>query len=203
MAGVTGNVSINVSIGNNQIAVSAQLADDASIIVSPVTALPVAQAGTITAGTATMASAGHGIETADTVTAFWTESGVSKYRYGCVVGTVNGTAVPLSGGAGDTLPGSGAAIVLGVEHAETASCDGDYVTLAAAGGQRAGYARVINESGSVLSNGPIGPEALVFWYAASGLANPYAGELMAQIFFANGDVSYTNEVTALVLYDNE
>jgi hypothetical protein len=77
-----------------------------------------AKEGTITDGTATLA-ADHGILTADVVDVYWSDG----LRRGCTVGTVNGTAVPLTGGVGDSLPTSGEAIAL----AKQSTIDMDFV----------------------------------------------------------------------------
>lgn len=67
--------------------------------------LGAAQAGTLTtrgsatAGTLTLGAA-HTIQTADVIDIYWS----GGRRYNVTVGTVSGTSVPFSGGAGDNLP---------------------------------------------------------------------------------------------------
>lgn len=93
-------------------------------------ALPVGQAGTLstrtsdTVGEATLGAA-HGIETGDIVDIYWS-GGV---RYGVTVGTVAGTAVPFSLGAGDNLPTASTAIVMTKQVTFDCHIDGDDVQV--------------------------------------------------------------------------
>lgn len=93
-------------------------------------ALPAGKAGTLTTrtdntdGTATLGT-GHGIATGNTVDIYW----AGGVRYGVTVGTVSGTSVPFSGGAGDNLPTESTAIVMTKQVPFTAHIDGDKVQL--------------------------------------------------------------------------
>lgn len=64
-------------------------------------------------GTLTM-NPGHGIATANRLDVYW----VTGARYGCVVGTVAGDSVPLTGGTGDDLPALNSAITAMVPQLE-------------------------------------------------------------------------------------
>lgn len=76
---------------------------------------PAAKAGTLstrtdnTSGTLTL-TAGHGIATGNTIDLYWTENGIAGKRRNVTVGTVAGTSVPISGGAGDNLPSQTTAV---------------------------------------------------------------------------------------------
>lgn len=77
-------------------------------------AVPAAKEGTLTTrstdttGTITLA-ADHGVTTGATVDLYW----AGGLRYGVTVGTVSGTAVPISGGAGTVLPAQDTAVTVG------------------------------------------------------------------------------------------
>ena len=66
-------------------------------------ALNLGKVGTISSGPATLA-ADHGITTGQIADVYFS----AGIRYGCTVGTVSGTSVPLTSGAGTALPSSGA-----------------------------------------------------------------------------------------------
>lgn len=89
--------------------------------------LPAAQAGALTtrtsdsAGTITMTSGDHTIETADVIDIYW----AGGVRYGAVVGTVSTTAVPITGGSGDNLPAADTALTLVPQFDFNVAIDGD------------------------------------------------------------------------------
>lgn len=97
------NYTMNMSAGG--VSISGVVARTADSGTGLDIAVPAAKEGTLTtrtsdtAGTVTLA-ADHGVETADVVDLYFT----GGIRYGVTVGTVSGTSVPISGGAGTVLP---------------------------------------------------------------------------------------------------
>lgn len=94
--------------------------------------LPSAKAGTLstrtsdTAGTLTLAE-NHGIETADKIDLYW----AGGRRYNVTVGTVSGTSVPISDGAGDNLPAEDAEVTAGIRVTLDTDFDGDKLAVLA------------------------------------------------------------------------
>lgn len=120
---------MNMSAGGVSISGSVQRTSDGAIGLD--VAVPGAKVGELTtrgsatAGTITL-EADHGITTADTVDIYW-DGGM---RFGVTVGTVSGTAVPISSGTGDDLPAEDADIsVAPIAIAEIAITGDDLIIL--------------------------------------------------------------------------
>ena len=106
------NYTMNMAAGG--VSINGVVARSSDSAISIDVAVPAAKVGTLTTrtsdtvGTITLA-ADHGVTTAAIVDLYFT-GGV---RYGVTVGTVSGTSVPFSLGAGDNLPAEASAITVG------------------------------------------------------------------------------------------
>lgn len=196
---VNAKLKIDGQVGSQVPSANIAVTDNLAFEIS--TLLPAAQPGTITSSTVTMTNANHGIATGNTVDAFWTDTGgVARCRYGCTVGTVAGTSVPLSGGAGDALPTGGAAIVLGLETAFNVGLPGSDVSLLLIGASTSGHCQIQNGAGTALVHQVIGSGAPVLWWSGQGITNPLAGQTVAKIILSNADVAAGNAITGGITY---
>lgn len=125
---VTTNATINMSAGGVTITGSKSRTADSGVGYD--LAIPPAKEGVLTtrtsdtAGTITL-GADHGITTADTVDLYWS----GGLRYGVTVGTVSGTSVPFSGGAGDDLPAEDDPITVGPVVSANVEIDGTNIII--------------------------------------------------------------------------
>lgn len=126
------SITYGVSVSGGGISMQSSIVRTGSASIGLAEVLPAAKTGTLstrtddTDGELTM-SAGHGITTGSLIDLYW-DGGV---RYGVVVGTVAGNAVPISGGAGDDLPLSATAITATLRTIANLLIDGDNVGLIA------------------------------------------------------------------------
>jgi hypothetical protein len=124
----SGTYAITVSAGGVSISMNATRVADSGKGWDPI--LPAGKAGTLTTrtsdtvGEATLGS-GHGITTGITVDIYW----AGGRRYNVNVGTVAGTIVPFSGGAGDVLPITTTALVVTPQVQINTTIDGDALEL--------------------------------------------------------------------------
>jgi hypothetical protein len=180
---------------------------DGDILKDPV--LNAAKTGVLTTrtsnsvGTLTM-DPGHGIVTADRLDLFWADpllaDGVGQ-RYGCVVGTVAGNSVPLTGGAGDNLPLAATPITAAVPQLETFPVTAANLEdlLAKTDGGAPGWAVFYQADGTTLvAAARITPVTHYIWTASSGLATPFGADV-AKVYLSHGDATAARRVTAQAL----
>lgn len=184
----TGNVSLSCTIAG--VSISSTITRTGEGAVSQEVTLAAGEAGSLTtrtsdsAGTITM-DAATVIETADEVDVFW----ASGKRYGVTVGTVSGTTVPISGGAGDNLPVQDTALTISVRTSINMDFDGDQVKQ-----------MVISSSGRAstefLTSGSVSIKAVEtpageFWLFADGQGetNPFASNVCDTVSAGNGSTS--------------
>jgi len=126
------NITYGVSVSGSGISMQSAIVRTGSAPIGLYETLPAAKTGTLstrtndTSGTLTLES-GHGITTAAVIDLYW--DGGS--RYGVTVGTVSGTSVPISGGAGDNLPIATTAVTATTRTTANIYIDGDNVKLIA------------------------------------------------------------------------
>jgi hypothetical protein len=116
--------------------------DDVPTIVAQDSTLTTRTSNTV--GTLTMTVAAHGIVTGQVVDLYWSPNGK---RAGVTVGTVSGTTVPFTGGAGDNLPIATTEIFVGVRVGVDFKVNGTNVT-------------------AILLAVPVGFDAIFAWDAA-------------------------------------
>lgn len=166
-----------------------------------------AKAGTLTTrtsatvGTLTMTDSGHGIATADLIDLYFAD-GTS--RQGVVVGTVSGTSVPITAGAGDNLPTLNSAIIAAIAVSEPFAFDGDdcqafglqgendsIITITQADNTKIFSVRLTEENGYAYA-----------WADGNGVTNPLAGVDAGKVFFTQGvtdDGTKNMQAVALVV----
>jgi hypothetical protein len=158
-------------------------------------AVAAAQQGTIgsvsgNTGTVTMGSSGHTVTTGARVDVFWTASGVQKVRYGMIVGTVAGTAVPLTNsGAGDNLPGNGTTVYLSLPILRSFNVIGNNLAalVLSTTGTGPGQFIIRDNATTVLLPVTLGANKVYDWYTGSGRANPLVGVTAFDVYMSNGD----------------
>lgn len=155
--------------------------------------IPAAQGGSLTtrtnntAGTITMTSGGHTITTGQRVSVFWT----GGQRRGVTVGTVSGTAVPISGGSGDNLPTQGTAVAVNPDVSSPLSVVWNNVlafAVVADGSQQSIFViadATPTEQYFFVAAGSTPDE----WDSQNGKTNPLAGSTSTQIFMSHGDAT--------------
>lgn len=147
------------------------------------------------AGVMTLAS-GHGITDADTVAVIWADG----YRYGCTVSSYDSTSVTLTGGAGDTLPTSGA-VVVSVEQEIDLAFAGAQLQALSMGGDIA-LIIVLEDAEGVELVKQVDANAAYQWNAENGEANPVDGDsIIAAHVYAQSTTAGT--ATILAAYNND
>lgn len=151
--------------------------------------------GSDTAGTLTMGG-GHGITTGARLDLYWTGGS----RRGITVGTVSGTSVPISGGAGDNLPTNLTSIIAAVPVEEAFPLDGDEaVVLGAYAGAR-GQVVFADDADAELLHIPFASAGGYWWDEDGGITNPLAAAAVAKVFFSHADTTTTREMRAVGVF---
>lgn len=177
-------------------------------VVSVSAALPAGKAGTLstrtnhTEGTCTLA-AEHGITTAAIVDLYW----ATGKRRGVTVGTVSGTSVPITGGAGDNLPTQTTAIVMSVQVPVAIAFSSSLIKLMLLScDQRASldFFDAAVDGSSVLSSPIDLPEAGAGfgWADNSGVATPFNGSQVLRGNASNGSSTTAAALTGGILINS-
>jgi hypothetical protein len=156
-------------------------------------ALSAAQAGTLSlrggndSGTITMGSAQHTITTGQVVDVYW----VGGSHRGMIVGTVNGTAVPLtSSGVGDNLPVQTTALLVGTQITLDVDLVGDeMLMLAVAPGNQRALVDFRDASHATLFVLDLPAGEPKTWYDGSAETNPIAGDTVAEVVISSGSLT--------------
>ncbi len=160
--------------------------------------VPVAQASTLTtrgsvsAGTLTMTSGGHGIITGQRMDLYW----AGGRRRGATVGTVSGTSVPFTGGSGTDLPSTSTAIAAATPLYRPLGFVGDDLDLFGVKGPAGGHTLVVVVDASNVE--------LTFYHNQGGVVqeyfptftdtNPFAGVTVAGVWVSHDNTSATGQV---------
>jgi len=195
-------VAKTFSIGGKTFTEQKQVAPDAAIIRER--SVPAAQTGVLsvrtsdTVGTITMDSGSHTVSTGDRIDLYW--SGGS--RRGVTVGTVAGTSVPISAGAGDILPAATTAVTVAIASSVPVDVNGTnaqaivFSTGGAKGtlvltdsGDVEKYARVIEANGADI------------WYLNNGDVNPITGQTIAKAYLTHDDAVNAQTMKLAVSYN--
>lgn len=168
--------------------------------------LPAGNAGELTtrtsdtAGEVTADSASHTIETGDTVDVHW-DGGV---RYGMTVGTVSGTAIPISGGSGDNLPSASTGVVVTEQVVKTCHIDGDNVqmlgiesVIADDSDTTPTHVQFVDSGDAEVAELDLTPGDPSIYDIAGGDSNPFTGNPITQLKASNG--SSDNAATLTII----
>ncbi|MBN2445637.1 MAG: hypothetical protein JXO22_02855 [Phycisphaerae bacterium] len=195
------SVIINADIGGAGF--YSQINRTASGAINHSVTLAASQAGTLTTrtsdteGTLTL-GADHGIETADVIDLYWD----GGRRYGVVVGTVAGTSVPISGGAGDVLPAQDTACVAAPRTELDTDFNADLASVMAA--MIADRGRVeFHDSGGLELGIDMAASEMWLWIDGSTAANPLAGDTVDKVYISHASSTATAVAKVGVLYDSE
>lgn len=163
-------------------------------------AVPVAHAGTLTTrtsntvGTLTMSSGGHGITTAARLDIYW--SGGS--RRGVVVGTVSGTSVPFTAGAGDNLPIATTAVTASVPTEIAWPFDGTAISALAFYTDVIGTFVLVDGSNTELLAKVLPATGAYIWFTGSGDTNPLS-DTVAKLYLSHSDTAAAQLMRAGIL----
>lgn len=162
------------------------------------------QAGTLstrtnnTEGTLTLGLS-HGIGTGNTIDIYW-DGGM---RYGVTVGTVSGTSVPFSSGAGDNLPDEDSDIVATVqETVGTIGLAGNNIQCIVITATKRTSCDFLAAGGAVLLHVEIAAGEGYVWMSDTGVTNPLAGDSPTSIVASTGDSSADCSMKMIIGYDN-
>lgn len=163
-----------------------------------------AQAGALTTrtsasvGTVTMTSGAHTVATGDRVDIYWTGGS----RYGVTVGTVSGTAVPFTGGAGTDLPVATTAVTV---------CVASAADMVVTGSNVVGIALSMTVRGTIViaTSGGAECHSVVFadgggayvWTSQTGVTNPLSGDSVAKVFATQAGTATASKGVAAVAYN--
>lgn len=188
-----------ISVRNSIIAAGETFQDNKSLevdnIINASESIVAGDAGTAgAAGVMTLAS-GHGITDADTVAVIW----AAGYRYGCTVSSYDSTSVTLTGGAGDTLPTSGAVVVAVQQEIDLAFSGTELKALSIS--SDCDVIATLEDAGGVELVKSISADSAYQWNYQNGEANPVTGD---DIVKAHIYAKTANSGTAKILvgYDN-
>lgn len=151
------------------------------------------QAGTLSTrtdddeGTLTL-GAGHTVTTGATIDIYW----ATGMRYGVTVGTVSGTSVPFSGGAGDNLPIATTAVFACIQTAKDVDVVGNNIQLFALSSAYRASIDFLASGGTVLLHVEIPAGESREWYADSIHTNPLAGVTVASVVVTSGTATAAN-----------
>lgn len=200
---------ISLSIGGKSIFKSVtHTADNAGV---HEVSLAAAEDGTLTTRTSdtvgeiTMGSASHTITTGMTIDIFWS----GGRQYGVTVGTVSGTAVPISGGTGDILPSTSTALTVDEQVVVNSMIDGDNVSILGVKMEIADTTSTakgsidMQDSGSASINQiDLTANQLQVWDIAGGVTNDFTGNVIETSHVSNGDSSNAATLYILFLQDS-
>jgi hypothetical protein len=192
----------NVSIGGKSFA--QQQSITAKAVVPVEVSVPAAQPGVTasgagtTSGNLTMTNSGHGITTGARLDLYW----ATGRRRGCVVGTVAGTTVPISGGSGDNLPTNGTAIQAMVPTSADLKFIGDNLQAWAAYSDAPGQITVEDVTPAEVGYIRIAAAALTKdWDVNSGDTNIFAGDNPTKVYFSHNDTTGAKTMRFGVAYN--
>jgi len=189
-----------ISIRNSIIAGGETAQDNKTItvdnIINASESIVAGDAGTAgESGVMTLAS-GHGITSADTVAVIWS----SGFRYGCTVSSYDSTSVTLTGGAGDTLPTSGAVVVSVQQEIDLAFSGTQMKALSI--GADIGIIATLEDSGGVKLAKQITSGEAYQWNESNGEVNPVTGDdIVKAHIYAQSTIEGTAKI--IVGYDND
>ena len=200
--------SVSVNGGGLSNANNVTRSGDGPILLDAIT-LPAGKAGTLSTrtdndtGEATL-GVSHGITTGQIVDVYW----AGGMRYGMTVGTVDGTAVPLDGGAGDNLPTEDAPIVVTVQVIANITIDGDEVALlsvksSVANSSSTAVGSIDFQDASSASIEHVDLEANVtqVWDIEGGAANPFTGNPITHLHASCGSATESMTLTIIGVQD--
>jgi len=178
------NVTYGLSVSGSGAAIQSQVVRSGSASIGLIETLAAAKTGQLTTrtdntdGELTM-TAGHGIATAAVIDLYW----ATGVRYGVVVGTVAGNAVPISGGAGDNLPTNMTNITAAIAATANVFIDGDNTELLAIELRTnnrslttAGHIAFYDADDALIAAVDLVANVPQVYDLASGIVNPFTGD---------------------------
>ena len=199
----TGTVSAVASVGGLSIQTT-QNRSAAGLIGHEVN-LPKADKGELTtrtsdtAGTLTMDSAGHGIETGDKIDIYW-DGGLA---YEATVGTVSGTSVPFTGAHGDVLPANNTDVTADVLVPLDTDFDGDKLEMIVMASTKRGH-YLFDDGGALeLAEGELVAGEPLQWVADTGVTNPLTGNPVDDLYVTNGDGDAAATLKIGLIYNSD
>jgi hypothetical protein len=171
--------------------------------VSSKPSVPAAKAGQLTTytdantGVLTMA-AGHGILTADKLDVFW----VGGSRRNMTVGTVATNSVPVDGGSGDDLPADETAVTAMVPVEREFNATGDSLKALGSFCPVSGWVVYRDAADAELLVHRVRPNlgGSLNWTLDSGVANPLAGDVVANVLFSHDNANEAVTMRAAAAY---
>lgn len=166
--------------------------------------IPVAQPGTLAsasttaAGNITATNTAHGIITAQRADVYWNVSGVPGSRRGVTVGTVSGTTIPISGGAGDNLPATASGIVVATPVSAKLPVVGASITGIVAACNQQSILDITDATPTELLGITIPQGGTYQWHLYSGTAVPISGTA-TQVFLSHSNTATPQLMTLGIL----
>jgi len=150
-------------------------------------------------GEVTANSNAHTIVTSAVVDLYWTTGS----RRGITVGTVSGTAIPLTNsGSGDNLPVVNSNVVVSTVSIVNTSIVGANVTglvVDVAGAVDGMYSFLA--SGTEVFGGRLNSGADYVWFTGSGVTNPVTGSTIDTVRFSTGGTTANSVVRGSIQYN--
>lgn len=204
------SLTVNTSVSGDGVALGRAKTRTGDAVHRWSIALPAAKAGSLTTrtdastGTVTMSSASHGITTAAVVDLYWD----GGRRYGVTVGTVAGTAVPFSGGAGDDLPSASTSLTVSEQVVATCNIDGDNVQVLGLfhelpdSDSGKASAQFVDSGAATIAQVDLDATKAVAYDVAGGETNPFTGNPIVSVRASNGSSDNAGTLSIVSLEDS-
>lgn len=150
-----------------------------------------------TAGEVTATSNSHTIVSNTVVDLYW----ATGSRRGVDVGTVSGTAIPLTGGQGDNLPVANTNVVVSTVSEVLTSVNGTGalgIVIDVTGSVDGMYSFMAGSSETF--GGRLNAGLDYIWFSGSGVTNPVTGATITKVRFSQGGTAANNNIRGSIQY---
>lgn len=193
----TATISTTIQVGGLSASTLQTRTEPGFISQDPLLPAAVAGVASSTPGTMTMAE-GHGFVESDVVDVYWT----GGCRFGCAVGVVDGTAVPLTGGSGDALPAEDTAITMAEQTVIDVDFVGNKVKVAVVACPKRGHVSFRDDVPAEIAGDELIAGEGWSYFSGGPQANPLADETVASVVLSQSSTTATT-AQLIVIYASD
>ena len=182
-------ISKTNSLGGKNFPQSKTISGDSAAVAER--SVQAAQDGTLTTrtsdsvGTITMASTSHTITTGARVDLYWS----GGMRRGVTVGTVSGTSVPITVGAGDNLPNNLTDLTVSIPKNVTVEVLGTNLKGLLFYTAKRGQVVLEDSGGTEHFQKQLEAEGSWDWFDGNGETNPITGDTISDVYLSHGETT--------------